>query len=256
MTKLIKNNNGLVSIITPFKNSIRFFLETYNSVISQSYEKFEWFIIDDGSDSQQYSELVELCKDSRVIVLENVQEAGAGGARNTGLRNVSGEYITFIDSDDMWEENFILDSMLFLTKNKVNSCFSGYKRYLENKSQFMSSFTPSKAVSATSILKGCDISCLTFFGLSKYLQESVKFGNYRARNDLYFFYQYLIMSGDSYPNKSILATYRIGKQSISSNKLKLIKYQFIMNRDVAKNSIPKSVLNVIIWVAYGLSKYR
>ncbi|HGY9583154.1 glycosyltransferase family 2 protein [Vibrio harveyi] len=252
----MQNNNDLVSIITPFKNSIKYFQETYDSVMSQSYDQFEWFIIDDGSDTDQYSALLNLCKDARVKVLENNEEAGAGGARNTGLKHVSGKFITFIDSDDMWDKDFILNSISFINENEVNSCFSGYKRYLENKNQFMSSFFPSKIVSSENILRGCDISCLTFFGLSEYLKEDVKFGNYRARNDLYFFYHYLINSGDSHPNKSILATYRIGKKSISSNKIKLIKYQYILNRDVANNSLIKTIFNVVIWAGYGLLKYR
>lgn len=252
----MQNNNDLVSIITPFKNSMRYFQETYDSVISQSYDRFEWFIIDDGSDKEQYSALIELCKDDRVKVLDNNEEPGAGGARNTGLKHVSGKFITFIDSDDMWDKDFLSNSKSFINKNEVNSCFSGYKRYVENKSQFMSSFKPSRIVSSESILRGCDISCLTFFGLSKYLNEDVKFGNYRARNDLYFFYHYLLYSGESYPNSSVLATYRLGKKSISSNKIKLIKYQYIMNRNIANSSHLKAMLNVIIWAGYGLFKYR
>lgn len=252
----MKRSVGLVSIITPFKNSMKYFEQTYYSVISQTYSDFEWIIIDDNSMCDEKLALKEICQDSRITILENTELQGAGGARNTGLNHVSGKYITFIDSDDIWEDVFIEKSVNFILENEINSCFSGYNRYLENKKEYMLPFIPSKSVSSNAILAGCDISCLTFLGLTQYLKSDVRFGDYRARNDLCFFYKYLIESGESYSTNSILATYRLGKKSISSNKIKLFKYQYLTNRYVAGNSILKSVLNVMSWAIYGLIKYK
>jgi len=256
MKKLNSDETHLVSIVTPFKNSIEYFLETYKSVIGQSYGNFEWFIVDDGSDHEQYVKLNQICKDHRVKILSNVESPGAGGARNTALRYISGEFVTFIDSDDVWDEDFISKSLSFLVENDFNSCFSGYNRYLENKSQYMHPFKPSKNVTSDIILRGCDISCLTFFGLSRFVKDHVRFGDYRARNDLYFFYYYLLESGVSHANENILATYRLGKKSISSNKIKLIKYQYAISRYVAKKTLIKSIANVIAWSVYGIIKYK
>ena len=101
----------VVSIIMPVYNSGRYLVEAVNSVISQrEYNKnthpplYELIIIDDGStDTETINILEELQKkESRITVLNNKGKKGAAGARNTGITAARGEWITFLDSDDIW----------------------------------------------------------------------------------------------------------------------------------------------------------
>ena len=97
-----------VSIITPFKNSFKTFKETYRTVINQTYKDFEWIIVDDKSDLSEFNNLKNFVKDSRVIIYSNNGKPGPGGARNFGLEKLSGDFLTFIDSDDLWELDYML----------------------------------------------------------------------------------------------------------------------------------------------------
>ena len=75
-----------VLIITPFYNSYIEFINTYQSVVSQTYPYFEWIIVDDFSDPQQSSNLTHLAADDiRIKVIRNKHNLGAGASRNIGL---------------------------------------------------------------------------------------------------------------------------------------------------------------------------
>ena len=120
----------------------------------------------------------------------------------------------------------------------------------------MSDFMPRKRdVVADDILSGCDISCLTFFGVWNERLNSVRFGEYTARSDLAFFFKYLEIANCCSFTGLNLAKYNIGKNTVSSNKFKLIKYQYLISRDLAKLSRPEAIYNVLSWAIYGLRKY-
>ena len=97
----------LVSVIIPVYNVSRYLLQCFDSVISQTYRNLEIIVIDDGSTDDsgsicdQYAE-----KDNRIHVI-HTDNRGLASARNLGLENVSGEYISFIDSDDWIEPQTI-----------------------------------------------------------------------------------------------------------------------------------------------------
>ena len=97
----------LVSVIIPVYNVSRYLPQCFDSVISQTYRNLEIIVIDDGSTDDsgiicdQYAE-----KDDRIHVI-HTDNRGLASARNLGLENVSGEYISFIDSDDWIEPQTI-----------------------------------------------------------------------------------------------------------------------------------------------------
>jgi len=244
-----------VSIITPFKDSIAFFKSTYLSVINQDYNDFEWFIIDDGSLEEQFAELTAICTDPRVTILKNLGDNGAGPARNHGLAAINGDYFTFIDADDLWDSTFLSDSLSYLRTTNLDICYSGYRRLMYHRNTYLDDFIPSESVNAADLLSGCDISCLTFFASTSKLDHSIRFGAFRARNDLVFFYKFLEKAGSASSTNKVNATYRINSNSISSNKFKLIKYQYLVSRVIAKKSLITSFVNVLKWGLYGLTKY-
>lgn len=250
---MVKKN--LVAIITPVKKNTKLSLRTYESVITQSYVNFNWIIVyDDNEEEYDFIEGITNLDQRVEIKFNHNLKKGAGNARNIGLKYAISDFITFIDSDDEWNSSFLSDSLSFLLKNRVNSCFSSYKRWIVEESRYLSNFSSNKKIiSAQDILKGCDISCLTFFARNQNTLPS--FGPYRARNDLVFFYQYLESYGVCHNTFMLLAQYNISKNSVSYNKLKLFKYQFLVNRIFARNSIIVSLSNTILWVIYGLNKY-
>ena len=90
----------LVSVIVPVYNVEAYIAETIRSVLAQTYSNFELLIIDDESPDRS----VEICQqfqDSRIKIIHQ-KNRGLAGARNTGIRHAQGEYLAFLDSDDLW----------------------------------------------------------------------------------------------------------------------------------------------------------
>jgi glycosyltransferase involved in cell wall biosynthesis len=93
---------SLVSIIMPAYNASLFIEETIQSVLAQTYINWELLVINDGS-VDQTSAIVRKIADVRIILIEQ-ENLGVACARNNGLSNAQGEYITFLDSDDLWSK--------------------------------------------------------------------------------------------------------------------------------------------------------
>jgi teichuronic acid biosynthesis glycosyltransferase TuaG len=123
---------GLVSVIMPVYNSEKFIAESIVSVQAQTNKDWELIIVDDGSTDQtsaiakQYAE-----KDLRIKYI--YQENGKQGkARNNGIKNSCGEYIAFIDSDDLWVSNKLEKQIEALQKYEVDLIFSDGYIFMNN----------------------------------------------------------------------------------------------------------------------------
>src|SRR4028119_812278 len=91
---------SLISVIIPVYNGEKTIQETIESVLNQTFTDFELIVINDGSQDATL-EIVERIQDSRLKVL-SYPNAGQAASRNRGLSHASGEYISFIDADDLW----------------------------------------------------------------------------------------------------------------------------------------------------------
>jgi glycosyltransferase involved in cell wall biosynthesis len=96
----------LVSVIVPFFNSERFIQETIASVFAQTYDRWELLLVDDGSTdrSQTIAKNFEREYPDRIRYLHHAdrQNRGCSASRNLGIDNARGEYIAFLDADDVW----------------------------------------------------------------------------------------------------------------------------------------------------------
>ncbi|MEH6908898.1 bifunctional glycosyltransferase/CDP-glycerol:glycerophosphate glycerophosphotransferase, partial [Neobacillus drentensis] len=90
-----------VSLIIPYYNSAGFIRECLSSIFSQSYSNLEIIIINDGSDPEETAYIESLLSDDRIEYLKNEERQGVAFSRNKGLKSATGEYIFFLDSDDL-----------------------------------------------------------------------------------------------------------------------------------------------------------
>lgn len=245
----------LISIITPIKNGYELFQSTYHSVIQQTYARFEWIIVDDGSDKDDIDRIKSIINDDRVLYIIGNNNLGPGGARNIGLKNISGKYVSFIDSDDLWDRDFLQICYNSIKSDDIGFVFSGYRRYIIEDENYLKDFIPRRIFHSDDILKGSDISCLTALIKTDFLDDTTFFGEIPARNDLVFFFRVLLKT-PAIPISATLATYRLKKNSVSSNKIRAMKYQFHVNRRYANKNLLVSIINVGIWIFYGFKKYR
>ena len=89
-----------VSVIIPVYNAEKYVAATIKSVLSQTYENFEIIIVDDGSPDGSIG-ICQQFKDSRIKIIRQPNK-GLPGARNTGIRHAIGDYLAFLDADDIW----------------------------------------------------------------------------------------------------------------------------------------------------------
>ena len=114
----------MVSIIVPVYNAQNCLERCLMSIIRQSYPQWELILVDDGSEDDS----LEICKrysnkDSRIRVI-HTENCGVSSARNTGMDNAHGEYITFVDSDDMIHPDFLSECL----SDKEDLIVTNYKR--------------------------------------------------------------------------------------------------------------------------------
>lgn len=92
-----------MSVIMPVYNYEAFVAESIQSVLNQTYTNFELIVINDGSTDKTESEILEYAnKDSRIVYLNNKINRGVSYARNRGIEKAQGEFIAFLDGDDLW----------------------------------------------------------------------------------------------------------------------------------------------------------
>ena len=103
-----KNDNYILfSIVIPAYNSAKSICTTLNSVCAQTFLNYEIIVVDDGSSDNTYKLVKNWSNKNPFIKLKLIHQEnkGIGGARNTGIKNSSGEFIAFLDSDDTWIKN-------------------------------------------------------------------------------------------------------------------------------------------------------
>lgn len=116
----------LVSVIVPVYNVQSYMQEALDSVINQTYENLEILIVDDGSTDASGNICDKYLSDPRVKVIHQ-KNKGLGGARNTALDQMSGEYVAFLDSDDAFMPEMIEHMMEALLRKGTNIVMCSYE---------------------------------------------------------------------------------------------------------------------------------
>lgn len=101
------NHKPLVSIVTPYYNAELFFEQTFNSVMNQTLQAFEWIVVDDGSNQNSKDYLHQLVKNEPRIRLLSQENKGQAKARNKGIKNARTNFIVTLDADDLLETNYL-----------------------------------------------------------------------------------------------------------------------------------------------------
>ena len=247
---------SLVSIITPSYNSAKFIAETIQSVQNQTHQNWEMIIVDDASlDETENIVLSIMQNDSRIQFHKLSQNSGPAVARNTAIEKASGDFMTFIDADDIWFPTFIENNIKTIQETAIPFVFSSYKRANEQLEFVYSDFIVPHKVSYSDILKSNSISCLTAFVDIKKLGKKYM-PLIRKRQDMGLWLNYLKVIPFAYGIQETQAIYRIRENSLSRKKSDLIKYQWQFYTEVDKLNIFQSAYYMLHWMYRGFMKYR
>lgn len=121
----------MFSVIIPAYNAENFIKNAVNSVLSQTIEDFEIIVVNDGSNDSTENVVTEI-SDKRVRCVSQ-KNAGVSAARNTGIINAKGEYICFLDADDLWKPNHLEVVSQLINKYPETSVYlTGHEIVLHN----------------------------------------------------------------------------------------------------------------------------
>ena len=246
----------LVSIITPTYNSEKFIADAIQSVQKQSYANWEMIIVDDCSSDKTVEVIQNMMEDDqRIHLIQLHKNSGASKARNEAIKSIQGDYMTFLDADDIWFPDFIQNSINAIKETGIHFVFSSYRRSNENLEFVYSDFIVPEKVTYTDILKTNSISCLTAFLDVKELGVKLM-PDIRKRQDMGLWLKYLKEIPFAYGIQKPQAIYRIRENSLSRNKKNLIKYQWQFYREVEKLNVFASAYYMLHWMYRGFMKYR
>lgn len=122
----IRRELGLVSIIMPSYNTAAYIKESIQSVLNQTYTNWELIIVDDCS-TDSTDEVLETIKDSRIRYFKNDKNSGAAVSRNKALREAKGQWIAFLDSDDLWMPEKLEKQIYFMESNGYAFSYTSYE---------------------------------------------------------------------------------------------------------------------------------
>jgi glycosyltransferase involved in cell wall biosynthesis len=245
--------SSLVSIVTPSYNSGPFIAQTIESVLAQTYPHWEMLIVDDGSVDQSIS-IVEQYhhRDSRVRLIQMAQNGGVARARNRAIEEARGQYIAFLDSDDLWQPQKLEKQVRFMEETGAALSCTAYLRMNEAGTIRKEIVTVPNRVSYRSLLKSNTIGCLTA------LYDAKKVGPVAfqkvGHEDYLFWLEILKRGNEAYGLTEPLSIYRMRSGSVSRNKFKVARYQWRIYRELEHLSLAESLLYFIQYVYYGLTK--
>ena len=247
----------LVSIITPLYNGEAFVAQTIDSVLTQTYTNWEMIVINDGSRDNSENIVRGYCDTDPRIKLFNQPNAGSAAARNNGIRRAEGRYIALLDADDLWEPNFLESQLALMKEHNALLVYGAHKRIDANNNECLTPFIPPKHITYTDLLKTCSITCLTgLYDTSKYGKVYLHEEFRSLRDDYIYWLEIIKQTGDAWGNQNIIGSYRILGNSVSRNKKKVIKPQFLVYYKVEKLGLIRSLYYLAHWAINGFLKYR
>jgi teichuronic acid biosynthesis glycosyltransferase TuaG len=204
-----------VSIIIPYYRKRFFFLKTLKSALNQTYKKFEIIIVYDDTSKNDLKYIKKIIGfNKKIILLINKKNLGAGYSRNKGVKYSSGDYIAFLDADDLWDEKKLSMQINFMKKNKISFSHTSY-RIINEKDNLLGKQMAQKNISYYDLLKSCDIGLSTVV-IKKDIFKNNNFPNLKTKED-YVLWLKLVKKNKIYGIKKILSSWRRSKNSLSSS---------------------------------------
>lgn len=244
-----------VSVITPVYNAEDFIRDCVSSVIAQTYTDFEYLLVDDCSTDKSREILISLQNiDARIRLIFLEQNLGPAGARNAAIAEAEGQYLAFLDSDDLWFPKKLEYQLKVIQKENASIVFSSYFKFSDSSRGVLKQVDVPRRVTYSMLMKS------NYIGCSTAIYDTEKVGktympDIRFRQDYGLWLKILkkghVAIGISRP----LVKYRVRKTSVSSNKLRSAVYHWKVLREVTGISTLKGAY-FFLWYAWLAFKKR
>ncbi len=246
----------LVSVVMPAHNSERFIRQAIQSVRRQTIDDWELWVIDDGSTDRTESIVRDMAAgDPRIHLIRREESGGAARARNEGFSQCRGQYVALLDSDDIWLPDKLKFQCEAAEKVSTDIVYCSYAIIDERNQRKCADFIVPETVSYPLALVKSVMSCSTVL-LRREVTEEYQFPLEHYHEDLAYWLELLKAGKTSVGVSDVLAGYRIGAETKSSNKINTEKKRWHVYRDFCHYSVLTSTVLTGISSALGVYKYR
>jgi teichuronic acid biosynthesis glycosyltransferase TuaG len=245
---------GLCSVIIPVHNGECYLEHALRSVLNQSYNKLEIIIINDASEDrtmQIAGNFLQGNENIKIITLQ--QNRGVAFARNTGLQNASGNYIAFLDSDDLWMPEKLAMQIRAMEEYNCDLCYTAYDM-IDESGGFIKRRPVRDKVGFTDLLKENNI---IFSGVLCKAEaiKNTKF-NLDCFHEDYLFLLQLLQNGKKfYGLNEILIQYRVHGSGKSFDKKNAAQQRWNIYRNFLKMGFWESLYYFAFYTINGVLKY-
>ena len=238
-----KRSEPLVSVITPLYNGASFIAQTIASIQSQTYQNWEQIIVDDFSTDESMAIVTKLAaSDKRIKWVTLTQNMGAAYCRNKATAIAQGDYIAFLDADDIWLPKKLSRQITFMQEQQCAVSYTNYV-HIDEAGQKLG-----KRIKALPKLTYKKQRTNNYIGNLTGIYNAAQIGkisapNIRKRQDWALWLEAIKKAGKpALGLQEDLALYRVREDSISANKVNLIKYNFYFYRRYLAYSQFKSTM--------------
>lgn len=250
------NTKPVISIIMPCYNAGLFISDSINSVIGQTFPHWELLIVDDCSSDDSVKIINQYIKADNRIKLFSI-ERNSGTAyipRNLGVENAIGDYIAFLDTDDIWLPEKLEKQIQLIKKKDATLVYSFYEKINIDGIRNNRIVKTPLEVNYKQLLTGNIIGCLTAIYSVKKIGK-VYFP--AAKHEDYIMWLDILKKDDiAYCIPEVLALYRVGQSSLSSDKRQTWKWTWNIYRKYENLSIIKSAYYFSLYAMKALIKYN
>ena len=212
---------ALVSVIIPYYKKINQISKTLNSVLAQTFQDFEIILIYDDTNINDLVYIKEsFSKNSKIKIVQNKKNYGAGMSRNIGIKHSSGNIIAFLDADDIWYSDKLEKQVKFMRENKYNFSFTNYLKKISNKKSIHVQ-SKKRKISYKDLLQDNEIGLSTVM-LNKNIIKNELFPSLKTKED---YVAWLKLSKENYIAYNLnefLSEWNFSKNSLSSNLLQKV----------------------------------
>lgn len=245
---------NLVSIIVPVYNAENFLEDTINSVLNQTYSNWELILVNDASKDNS-KKIIEKYLNDKIKLIDMKQNGGVSKARNKGVDSAKGDYIAFLDADDLWEKEKLEKQIEIIEKDSnIGLIFTGTRYIDENSNNYNYVLEVPETISYKELLKQNIISCSSVLVKKEHVMK-YKMQNDGMHEDFAVWLQILKEGIKVVGINEPLLIYRISRNSKSSNKVKAAKMNLNVYKFLGLNFIER-MYYMLIYTYRGLTKYK
>ena len=231
----------LISVIIPYYKKKEYIANTLNSVLNQSYENLEIILIYDDQEKEDLEYIEELINlDKRISLIVNDVSLGAGLSRNSGIKISKGEYISFIDADDIWKKEKLELQIQFMKEKKYLISHTNYE-IIDKENNILDHRTARDFNTLNDLLGSCDIGLSSVIVKKEVLIGECLFANLKTKEDFILWLRILkknIKIGGLQKN---LMCWRKLDNSLSSSVIQKMKDGYYVYNKFMKFNLFKSL---------------